>query len=170
MQTVTRIIMTSLLLLSTSCTLQQQNGNDIRLEQPFLLSDQQWKMTQQLASANDDRVCTISYGELYVALRSQHHTVVQQVGTSNKLDPGERYKILMGEHNYESVQDWFDPNQSQAIINDLMANDVAYTETRRITTVTNHAGPIWRSIDNKIATEDFRHQYIACEHFVTSGH
>ena len=154
------------LFLNMACAVQQQNGNgDIRLEPPHVLSDQQWKITQQLTTTNGDHVCTVSFGEMDITQRSHDHAVVQQVGTSNMLNPGDSYKVLVGEHNYESQQAWFDPMQSQAVIKDLMASHIAYTETRKITV---GAGSTLRSIDNTIPMDDFAHQYQVCESFVKS--
>jgi len=156
------------LLLGTACSVQQQNGNDIRLEQPFLLSNQNWKITQQAALPEGDRVCTVSYGEMDVTQRSHNHVVIQQVGTSNSLNPGDSYKILAGEHNYESLESWFDPRQSKAIIKDLMASDTIYTEARVGTTELGHAGPVLRSVDNEIFMKGFASQYKQCSRFVKS--
>jgi hypothetical protein len=160
------ILISPLVFLSTACAVQQQNGNDIRLEQPFVLSEQHWQITQQVTTANDDHICTVSSGELGVTQRSHDNAIVQQVGTSDTLTPGESYKVIVGEHSYESAQGWFDSVQSQAIIKDMMATAVTYTEAHKLN---GGDGPLFRNIDNKIPMADFAHQYQACEHFVKSS-
>lgn len=146
-----------------ACSVEQQNGNDIRLEQPFVLSDQSWHVSEQARAP--EAFCTVSAGELSVTQRLRGHAIVTQVGTNNKLSPGDSYKVLAGGHNYESAQQWFSPQESRAIVSDLMANAVIYTETRRITL---GAGPYYRSIDNKIPMDGFAKQYRGCEAFLKS--
>jgi len=160
------MISVSLLFLGTACSVQQQNGSDIHLEQPFLLSNQRWEITQKLVTPAGDRICSVSSGEMNVTQHSHNHTIVHQVGTSNPLNPGDHYKILIGPHNYETPEDSFDASQSRAIANDMLASTVVYTETRVLTLESR--GPVWRSIDNKIPIANFPSQYQICKTFVQS--
>src|ERR1700722_17613910 len=100
MRHVTAVLLFSALMV-TGCTLEQQNG-DLRVIPGPLISDQPWHITKQAG-----HTCTISSWELDVTQQRQGHDIQQQVGISNPLSPGNRYKILIGSHNYETVSDYF---------------------------------------------------------------
>jgi hypothetical protein len=146
---------------------QQDNGHVVRLEQPFILSDQSWQISQQFTTLQGEHVCAISAGDLEVVQRSGEHGIVRQVGSFNRLAPGDYYKILVDGRVYETPQGWFDPAQSETIIRKLMESRFIYTETRKMALGFRSS---YRNIDNKIPMDGFASYYQSCERFVTSKH
>ena len=55
-----RRIATLILLPLTACTIQQQNGGDLRLDPPPLIAGNQWQVTKEVTLKNGDRICTVS--------------------------------------------------------------------------------------------------------------
>jgi hypothetical protein len=152
------------LLLLSACA-QQGNGNDIRLQSPGLFSPQPWGVKEQSKAADGTRICTVSAGEVEVTQKSQGKTMANQVATTFPLVPGESYEILVNGHMYETYDNWFRPNDSQAIISDFMQDSVLYTEWHTLTMHRFHPS-ILSSMNNKIGLEGFAEQYKACTQFV----
>lgn len=152
------------LLLLSSCTIQQQNGGELRLDAPPLLVGQQWKITQQAKLKNGDRICTVSAGEMDVTQRNQGGKRTQEVALSGSFGVGYNYKIQVGSHYYETLDKRFDARESQAIIADLQTNAIAYSELREIPNAVS--GGRWRVLSNKIPLAGFPAPYKACTQFL----
>jgi len=153
----------------SACTIQQENGNDLRLQAPPLLAGKHWQTTQQFVTQNGERVCTTSAGEMDVTQRAQGKTVTLQVATSSSLNPGDRYRIIYDNDVHETLngESTFNPRDSQAIVADLMKGRFVYTEIQeRVTEL--WGGREFERLGNKINLSDFKEQFKACKKFVTS--
>jgi len=145
----------------SACTITQQNGQDLRVEGPALISGQPWHVTQQYLAKDGDPVCTVSAGEMEVTQRSVNHTVVQQVATRNVLNPGQMYRLRLYGHIYETRTGWFSTADSEAIIQDMMNSNVVYTERQNQFLAVGEP-----RLSNSINTDDFAQQYALCKKFM----
>ncbi len=160
-----RNIMALAMLALAACTVQQENGNDLRMNLPPIFGGQQWEVTQR-DELPGGRVCTLSAGEMDVTLRSQGHSIVQQVGTSTPLNPGDRYHVQVAARWCETPDGRFGFAESGAIVQDLMKADVAYTEV--IKQIADDRGSDIKRLGNKIPLQGFGAQYRACQRFIKS--
>jgi len=152
--------------IAAGCTIQQQNGNDLRVKSPPLLAGNHWQITQQSVTQDGDRVCTVSAGEMDVTQHLRGKTITPQVALSYPLNPGDRYRIIMGDHVYETPegQGWFSAAESQTIIQDFWTADVVYTEVQQRVI---QPGSEYQRAGNKINLSGLGEQFKACERFVT---
>jgi len=146
-----------------ACTLQQENGNDLRLTPPPILGGQSWVITQQ-EKIGDDRVCTVASGEMQVTQRKSGHAILHQVAVAYSLNPGDSYRVIIGPQFYEAYDGHFDATDSNKIIQGLLTAGTVYTEVH--TRVVSWRAPEWRNFTNKIPLAGFAVPYKDCTAFL----
>jgi hypothetical protein len=151
-----------LLMLLAACTFEQQNG-DLRAKPAGMFADQSWDVTERSVTQDNDRICTVSAGELDVTQHLREARVTVQVAVSRPLDPGSRYSIIIGNQRYETPDDYFSPLQSQAIIRDFKRGETAYTEWREFGAAN---GRSWHWNTNKVPLEGFAPKFDSCTRFL----
>src|SRR3954471_9297737 len=97
-----RLIALLLLPLSlAACTVTQEDG-DLRTEPPPLLRQPVWRVTQQVTTPGGERICTVSAGGIDVTQRGNGRAVTEQVASSQRTNPGDWYRLIIGPYVYET--------------------------------------------------------------------
>jgi hypothetical protein len=151
---------------ASACTIQQNDGKTEAVFSPLVAASQPWHVSQQFLDGNGDRICTISAGEVDVTQRKNAGGIALQVATSRHLIPGYRYKILLAGHSYETVEDWFLPDESRKIIDAMLQSDKLYTEFRE--RGTRGQGSAIKVTSNVISLKGFNLLYKNCTDYINS--
>lgn len=145
---------------------EMQNGI-AHFKPPPILADQSWQVTGEGRLPSGSRICTVGAGGMLVAQWMHGDTVASQVTLDRRLAPGERYKIIFGDHVYETVTGKFRAADSAAIITQLKTSPVTYTELDVLRT--RFAGSHVDRMQNIIPRDDFITAYRRCTRFVKRG-
>jgi hypothetical protein len=149
----------------TACTVEKQEG-DLRVTPAPLFAHQEWRTVQQYTAPDGDRICTVNAGEINVTQRMQAGRLQAQVETTNLMQPGKYYSIMVNNHLYQTSQNYFDSKRSHRIVNDMKVADTAYTELRA---VAHDNGEPWRWGSNNIPLAGFKEKYDTCTQYVKNG-
>jgi hypothetical protein len=150
----------------SACTIQQTEGKTETVFSPLVMASQPWHISQQFQDGNGDRVCTVSAGEVDVTQRKNAQGVALQVATSKHLIPGHRYKILLAGNYYETIEDWFRPEDSTRIIDDMLRSDKLYTEHRE--RGTRGQSRAIKTTNNVISLKGFNLLYKNCTDYISA--
>lgn len=134
---------------------------------PPILADQSWQVVGKNTLPSGGRICTVSPGEIEVTQWKHGRDIAAQVTYYRPLAPGERYKILFGDHVYETLTGKFKAADSQAIIRQLKSNPTVYTE--QVTPSTRFGGWQYERMQNIIPQDDFVARYRECTRYVRRG-
>lgn len=142
---------------------EMQNGI-AHFNPPPILADQSWRVTGEGVLPSGSRMCTVGAGEMLVTQWMHGRSIASQVTLNRPLSPGEHYRIIFGNHIYETLTGKFRAADSNAIVAQLKTSPVAYTEVDVLRIY--FAGSRLNRLQNIIPRDDFVARYRQCTRYV----
>ncbi|MBV8938671.1 MAG: hypothetical protein JO089_02375 [Alphaproteobacteria bacterium] len=147
----------------SACMMRPQPGGTNVDFQPPLFSPH-WVAEPYPASGDGRPGCAVTAGHnaiRVVLMRDASHAIVHQVSSERTMAPGAELTLRVNQHVYRTGGGMFPAGQTEAIVQDLRAGDVAYVEWNEPEMRGNNSrNP---PFSNTLRLDEFNARYAECK-------